>query len=500
MKKKILLTILTLTTVALINAGCGNTRHPALFDIEKLYYDAQKAEDKKLGIKPELATDDDYQEIIDAYMRVVDRFEESFSYLREKDSFDVDESKAASMAGESLLQAARLYQLSGKKDKCKEILAEFSERFPRNRNHKAVARLQLGRMEEDAGNQKEAEKIYLKLLEDYYPPADLELRPNGDVLDLPVRIAKLYHEIGDTAKTEYYLNYAEKYYQGIIDKFKYSPLGLTTIRYLADTYVMRDKPREAIKLLETVTDSTGEVFGTAQMMIANIYGTELGDLKNARIRYEKIVNDPADSSLHPKAYLQLAKIDFLDSNYSQCRAKISTIKDKFPRYVATQAHAQQILARSFEAEKDFGRAFSEYQWLLRNYSESREAIETYRHLPPFLRKNGQEELAVEWDKKSTEMLSQIRDKNKGAGAGLAAQTNLINLLAEQEKWAEVTKEFENLQETYPRSQAGTEALLKAGNIYRDKLGDSVKAREAYERQVNLYPDLPITEKARENLK
>jgi tetratricopeptide (TPR) repeat protein len=499
MKKNALMTILILAAIVLLNAGCGDVGHSDLFDIEKLYYKAQKLQDKKLGIKPELATDDDYQEIIDAYMLVVNRFEETFSYLREKDTFDVDESKAAVMAGESLIQTARLYQLNGKDDRCKEILLSFPDRFPRNRNHKAVARLQIGRMEENAGSPEKAEQVYIKLIEDYYPPSDLELRPNADVLELPIRIARLYRELEDTEKTEYYLDYAERYYQGIIDKFKYSPLGLTTIRYLADTYVLRNKPVQAIELLETVTDTAGEVFGTAQLLIADIYGKELGDLENARARYNRIINSDFDTLLHPKAYLQLAKIDFLDSNFFDCRTNISIIKEKYPRYQTMQAYAQQILARSFEAEKDFSRAFSEYQWLLTNYPLSREAIETYRHMPALLRANGQDDLAADWDTKSVEMLKRTRDDNRGSGAGLAALTNLINLLADQKRWAEAATEFEYLQETYPRSEAGTQALLKAGNIYRDKLDDPDKARHAYERQVNLYPDLPITEKARGNL-
>jgi tetratricopeptide (TPR) repeat protein len=492
----------TLLTVfiSLVITCCSEVGNRNLFSLEKEFFKAKKLADKKLSIKPELAGDADYDEVIQAYLSVVESYERDFGYLASKDSFDVDESKAAHMGGESLIEAARLYQISDRDEKCKELLYSLPDKFPHNRDHKALARLQLGRMEELEGNPLKAEEIYSSLLDDFYPPCDLEMRPNVDVLALPVRMARMFLDLEDQEKYERYLDYAEDYYTGIIEKFKYSPLGMSTIRHLAETYQLRGKPNEAIKLLETVKDSTGAVTGTAQLLIADIYGTELGDLGSSRKAYNEILNRESDTLLHPRVELQLAKIEFIDSNFAECRRHVGVIKDKYTKYRNILSRAQQLLAMSFEAEGDFNRAYSEYQWLLTNYPESIEAVDTYAKLPEYIRSEDQEDLADQWQEKSADKLKQIRDSKLGSPMGLLAQTNLINLLANQEAWAEAAEELEFLQETYPRSQAGTEALFKAGNIYQDKLKDAEKARATYERQVNLYPDMPITKKAKQELK
>ncbi|MBU1317555.1 MAG: tetratricopeptide repeat protein [candidate division Zixibacteria bacterium] len=491
--------ILASLAIIVLITSCDDIGDQDMFKVERLYYDAEKLEKKKLGIKPELATEADYSEIIKAYQTVVDTYEDSFSGLNEKDSLTENESKVAFLAGKSLLQTAKLYQMSDNIEKTREVLAGYANRFPQNREFKAVALLRLGRLEEDAGNLKAAEEAYLRLLDEFYPPSDMNLQPNTDILELPVRLAGLHKSMENLERTEYFLDYAEEYYKRIIDQYKISPLGFTTVRYLADTYVLRNKPNEAITLLESVTDTTGEIFGSAQLLIGDLYASYLSDTAEARRRFETVANDQADTLLHPKAFIQLAKLQFDEGNFIECRKHIAVIKDRFVKYSALQSEAQQILARTFDRAGDFNRAYSEYQWLITNHPDSKESIEAYRYLPPYLKQNGQDDLAREWYDKAIDYLTAMRDKSTGTYFGLTAQGNLVNIYYDLERWNEVATELQRMQTDYPNSEVSADALVKAGDIYREKLFDPPKARQSYELQLKLYPDLPITEEARKHL-
>ena len=490
---------LILAVFALSIAGCGGADDKNVYVIEQLHFKAERLKNTKLGIKPELLTDADYQEMIDAYMSVVKTYELNYSDVADKDSITEDENRVSFLAGKSLIEIALMYDRQGKEEKTIEVLDGFAGKFPHNREHKALALLQLGRKYENAGEPDKAETAWMRLLDSFFPPADSELHPNTDVLELPVKLAKLYFDLEDEEKTEQLLDYAENYYMRIINQYKYSPLGFTTTRFLADTYVMRNKPDEAISLLETVTDSTGRLVGTAEMIIADICLTNLGDTMQARQRYETVIGSDQDSLSHPRAYMQLAKIEFLHRNYTQCRKHIAALQNKFERYRPFQAQVQQLLANTFEKENDFNRAFSEYQWLLTNFPDSKEAIDTYRYLPGFLERNEQADLAAEWYGKAIDFLTDTRDNQKGTFLGLSAHGTLVNMHVDKENWVSAVAELERLQADYPRSAPGLYAVTKAGNIYRDKLKDPEKAAQSYERQLNLYPDLPISEEARTKL-
>jgi tetratricopeptide (TPR) repeat protein len=501
-KKAMSFAMLGIGLAFLLFAGmsCDSTGDKKLYSVERLHFAAEKLHDKRLGIKPELATESDYRQVIDEYMKVVTTFELNFSDVKDKDSITVNEGRAAFLAGSSLLEAARLNLLSSDTIAAVKLLGEFDSRFPHNRDHGAMALLQLGRIEEQLGHAESAELSYMRLLESYYPPADRSLRPNTDVLELPVKMARMYEELEDTRKTKEMLDRAETYYKGIIEKFKFSPLGMTTTRFLADTYIMRDKPNEAIGLLETVIDSTGTIIGSAQILIAGIYASDKADTSEAKRRYQTVIQSSEnDTALLGRAYMQLAGIEFASGNYDECRKLISTVKEKFKKFPAVQAKAQQIFAASFEQEDDFNRAYSEYQWLLTNYPDSREAIDTYRRLPGFLRTHGQATLADEWFQKAQTFLTAKRESSKGNQLGLASQAALVNLYVDAERWDETVSEMERLQTEYPRSVAGSQALARAGNVLRDKLGDRTKAKLYYERQLSLYPDVPISEEVKRHL-
>jgi tetratricopeptide (TPR) repeat protein len=490
--------ILSFLSVMLVTSclTCTGVGDENLFLIEQLHYKAEKLKQKKLGIKPELLTETDYNEMIDAYMSVVNTFELNYGELAAKDTLSSSEREASYLAGRSLIEAAFLHERKGEDSVTIEILGRFAREFPHNREQRALALLQLGRRHARTGHLDKTEAAWMELLEEYFPPADRELHPNTEILELPVTLARLYYDLQDTEKGEQHLDFAERYYLRIIDEFRHSPLGLTTIRFLADTYVLRNKPSEAITLLETATDSAGAVFGTAQLIIADIYLTSLGDTAKARERYEAVAESEVDSLSHPQAFMQMAKLEFMHGNFPECRKHAATLKNRFERYRSLQPQVQQLVARSFDKEGDFSRAFSEYQWVLTNFPDSKEAIDTYRYLPRFLRENDQEQLAAEWHGKAVAFLSDMKQEAKGTTLGLAAHSNLINMLIESEKWSQTIRELELLQADYPLSTAGSSALARAGSIYRDKLQDMDKARGSYERQLNLYPDLPISEEVR----
>lgn len=490
----------------LIVSGCEQIGDKNLYEIEQKSYAAQKLERKVLGIKPELATDSDLERVASKYGEVVEKFKNSYpnlnnaDTLQAMDSLTQNQARAANLASEAQIQKARLYELMGDTARTIEALDGFEEQFPFNRDHVALALLQLGAIYEAVGNLDKVETAWNKVLQLYYPPANRELEPNTDILELPVKLAKMYDEMEDVERREYYLDRAEMYYNRIIEDFKYSPLGLTTIRFLADTYVMRGRPEEAIDLLDEVRDSTGTVVGAARVLKADIFINNLGDTASARKLYEEIISAEADSMHHPKALMQLARLELMHGNYERGREYLTTIKDKYPNRGSLLARTQQLYARSFDRQGDFNRAFGEYKWLTTQYPQSVEAVETYRYLPGFLRSHDQDEIAEEWEENAIEFLSETKSDREGTIVGLSAHSNLVNMLVDSEQWNSAAEELIRLQATYPRSIAGTSALVKAGNIYLDKLNNKERAKELYETQIETYPEIKITETAREKLR
>ncbi len=479
--------------------GCSDAGDKALFEIERLAFQADHLSKEKLSIKPELVTDSDYDLVIAAYSKVADAFDAGFSGLLTKDSLTNDEAMAVVLASKSQLEMARCYELKGDTTKAIEVLEEFSDKYPFGRDLGGQALMTLGELHESRANIERAETAWMKLLERYYPPSDRELRPHTDVLELPVRIARMHDLAGDSAKAAYYLDFAEKYYLRILKDFKFSPLGLTTSRFLADTYVLRRKSQEAIALLEEIKDSTGNLLGPARMLLADIYLKQTADTTAAIEQLKAVCDQPTDSIDHPKALLQLARIDLEHKKWDSARNYLATIENRFAGYRNVMSLGQSLKAKSYDLEGQFSQAMREYQWILTEYPNSREAIETYRYLPTFLKKNKQDELAEDWVRRSIDGLARIRDDNSGTMIGLSAQSNLANVYAESEQWDSAIAELVKLQNVYPEAYAGQGALLTAGNICMDKLNDREKAVEFYNRQIELYPENPASELAQKKL-
>lgn len=200
-------------------AGC--TRYELeskRYEIEKEYYLAEKLVEQ-YGVKPELRTADDYFQLVRGYLAVHNRFLELFPSLPRRDSLELPEMEASFLGGRSLLKASSLLMTAEQFDSAEVLLRQILDAPYYSLNHRFDALLALGKVAENQARWVDAERYYLRLLEEYYPPVEAEGRPANDVLTLPRAIVEHYAGIGDQQAAAAKAEWAINYYKGIVDSF-----------------------------------------------------------------------------------------------------------------------------------------------------------------------------------------------------------------------------------------------------------------------------------------
>lgn len=495
--KSLLYLVVTFIFVLLLN-GCGDTSdEEALYRLEKLRAEAQKAEER-LSIKPELASESDLRAVIEKHKEVVQYFKENFAQIQEQEDVSESEIYASNLAGQSLLNAGRLYLRLDDTAQAIESLEEFENIFKYNPQQQKMAWLQLSVLFDSQGNAEKVESIYNKLIEAYSPPIDSAGRPDMDILGLPHDLAAYFHGVQNQEKARLYTQKAIDYYNQLRNDYPETPAWTAVTRLLAETYRSTDQPRAAVDLLLTVVDSTGTVSRGAMMLAAETFFDDLGKPDSAIKYYRKVLDYGIDSLYAPTAMIQLGSALLRKERYQEARQVLDQL---LGLEYASEHHplAQRMIAVSYEEQGQYNQARDAYTAIIEKYPTHSIAYETYLYLPEFFEKQGKKQLSDQWYNRAEAFFMDMRTGYARKTVGAAAQEYLARLYIKYEQWNDAVKALKRLAEDYGDFRFAGDAYLRIGAIFQNRLNQLDSARIYYQKQIDVYPGLRPSELAMQSI-
>jgi len=497
--KKLTYLLAFIAVVCMLCACGGDTAEQNVYNLEKLYSDAVRAEKKVAEIKPELATVDDFKNVVALYGKVLDGFTAAYPNHAETAEPEKTELQAAYWAGLSLLQMGNLNILSGDTTASKANFADFELLLPHNHDQQRLAWLALAEIFNLEKNVEKVEQIYLKLVEKFDPPANIQLNPFMDVLKLPFDMMRFHNAREDKEKTDYYTEYSENYYTRLKEKYPQTNLGLAATRFLAETYKFKGRGKEAVVLLQTVTDSTGQVTIPAMMLIAEAFFENLGQPDKAIEYYQKVLDRGLDSTYTPNATMKMGQVLLMERRFPEARERFKTILDNYDFASQYFPQAQRFIAISYEEEENYEQAQDAYLTVIETYASHSLAFETYLYLPKFFTKQNKKQLRDQWYNRAEDFFRNTKDDYKNRNLGAAAQEYLCRLYMTYEDWDMAIQELDNLAVQFPEYTFASEAYFRIAAIYEIQLNLPDSAKYYYGKQVELYPKAPISKAAKEKI-
>jgi len=487
---------LILIAVAFMISACGSdTAERSLYNLEKLYSQALRAEKELLEIKPELTAASDLKDVVELYQKVVDNFRDYYPEHSRSTEPGEDELKAAHVAGLSLMQMGNLNIQAVDTSGAKAVFSEFENLLPYNHDQQRLVWTTLADIHRYERNWDTVEQINLKLIEKYDPPANAQLNPYMDVVKLPFDMMRFYGSRGDQEKSQHYVQFAEDYYIRMSDKYPQSNLGLVSTRFLAETYKYMGRAEEAVKLLQTVTDSTGQTSRAAMMLIAEAYFENLNRPEEAKRYYQMVLDRGLDSNYTPQAAMHIGQVLLLQRQFSEARRWFNEVLEyDFASQYFPQA--RRYIGISYDEEKDYDKAKDAYMDLIEAHPTHSLAFDTYLYMPDFFEKQNKKQLRDDWYNRAEEFFMDTREKYENRNLGAAGQEYLCRFYMAYEKWDRAIHELRRLAELFPEYNFASEAYFRIAAIFEKHLNQPDSAKFYYSKQAEVYPNLPISETAK----
>ncbi len=491
--------IIVLSAVAVIFLSCGDrTAVKKVYQLEKIRAEARRGEEKMLGIKPELASKDDFQAVIAQYQNVFNYYKDNFPELVGKDSLTQEQSYTSYLAAESLLREGQLNLALGDTAAAKANFEEFETVFKRNLMQQRYAWLTLAQIYDKEHDVDKVEETYLKLIELEDPPADTAGIPDLDVLALPYNLAAFFKASENTQKAEHYRQFSIDYYKDLRQKYPHTGLWSASTRYLAETYRLAGKPRDAVSLLETATDSTGLPTRGAMMLAADIFFNDLNEPDSSIKWYRQVLDRGEDSTYTPRALMQMGQVQLHTKRYDQARATLNKVLD-LDYAVESHPQAYRMIAISYDDQKQYDQALNNYQAIIENFPTHSLAFDIYLYLPEFFTKYGKKLLSDQWYNRAETFFMRKRDDFPEKPIGAAAQEYLARMYIKYEDWNNAIRALDKLAADYSRFNFAADAYYRIATIYESKLNKPDSARVYYQKQIEAYPGIAPSEMARKKI-
>lgn len=461
--------------VFLCLAGCSReTPEKIRYDMEKLVFMNGKLAER-LNVQPQLTTASDSASLKSGYEHILDYYytHRDSPLLSGREDILRDMNK---MAIGTQIQVARYYAIRGNADSVIAAYRRIGKDIPADQDDLRGATLALAITYRTLNNYDSTLAMYDRLLTDFYPPIDSLNRVNPDIMAVPIdklKIARVVKGMSPAAAAveaiAYYTRLQNDYPD--LEKLRQSAM-LNTSRI----YTMIEEWDDAIVQLEQVLDSTGRIAVPALAIIANIYNGPKQNTPKAIEIYRTIIDRQPDSAIIGNTLLRLGAALCREKDYIEGRKVLADLRKKFAAYPRLAATAQFYYAQSYEAEDEWDRALSEYQWLMENYPYSEEAFQTARHIPERYEQNGNASLAEIWFGRAEDFYLRSARAKQGQGIEVLAYSYLAELYRITGQWDKALETLEHIHALVPGTQIAAKSLYNAATTAYRHLGDSVRAQ------------------------
>jgi len=469
-----------LIAICAFAAGCSSDSAQKIrYDMEKLVFAAGKISER-INVQPELATASDSAALKSAYLGILDFY---FQH-RTDPALAQDETarkEMGHMAVGAKAQLARIFAAAGQADSVIASYRSIGSAIPAGREDMAGATLALALTYRSLNQPDSVVAIYDRLLADYYPPVDSLNRVNSDLLAIPIDKIRIGQALGDSAKVKEFVRQALAYYDRLKTSYPNTPIARTCAAYSGRTYAMAEQWDQAVRELQQVTDSTGQIAIEAALLVANIYDGPKREPAQATRLYRQILTRATDSTMIGTTMLRLGASLCQQKQYEDGRQVLADLKKKFERYPQLVAKAQTLYAGAFEAQGRWDRALSEYQWLMENHPYTEEAFQTARHIPEYFTSIKDQKLADIWYGRAIDFYEGVIRNKQGQPEALGACSYLADTYRQAGRWKEAIESLDRLYALTPQSKTGAQALYNAAKVAYVGLKDSALAQSYFDR-------------------
>ncbi|OGC80575.1 MAG: hypothetical protein A2W07_08350 [candidate division Zixibacteria bacterium RBG_16_43_9] len=478
-EKSFFLILLLLAIGFFCVTSCSNQKDITLrYKMEKSFYTSERMRGI-LSINLKAATPEDFKKLIQSYQEVI-----GLSSLLPKTSLVQDISDIASSAQ---LRIGELYILQKNLDSAKVSFEKVLENYPYSIPQNKTALLSLGQIYERRNQKEKAVEIYHRLLENY-PPVIKNRLPDLTLFSLPNHLLQLFSAKEEKPQRDTEFDYARKYYQDLIQAYPNSQVSFAATLGLARAYQMQNRWKESVDILETATDSTGQIPGPVFLQIGNIYYDQLKDEKNALLTFERVLDSSPDSSSKAEAQMKIGMIYFQKKDYSKAKEELSKVKKLFPKEGNFIATSQYLIAQIYENTDEWDRALNEYDWLKVNYSLTPEGLEAPLRVASYYQKENKA-LANEYFEKGAKHYDELLNKYKDKPFVSLIELQKSKLYLLQKDLENAVSTLQKIAGKYPGTDAGLNALLYLWRIYKIDLKDDAKSKEILDRIKTDYPGI-----------
>lgn len=463
--------------------GCSSqSLTKSQYQAEKMLFKAGKLY-QRVMINPRIAAPSDYEAAIAAYEQILSKFAEvSYSETIEN------------IKKQSYLAIAELWLLQGEIHAAIAVYERFLTRYPDDKTYGSIVHFANARSNERIFNLNKAIFEYQTLLNNY-GKIDDPLKPNQNLLNLPLKVARLKRTNEPRISNRALYEDALSYYNSVIAKWPKSPAAFIASYYTASIYADQQQWRPMLNTLNQLAKDypDREEIPGILLSMGNTYMDGLNDLSTANRIFDGLLRKYREDKI--KGYVHFAKARLLvkKRNYKQSRELLTRIIEKYPNETNLCAAAQLTLASTYETEGTWERALVEYRWVQENHPLTIQGLYVPVYIADYYRRKGKANLAETAFKEAIAHYQRLIKKHPKTVLAATAQEFIIHCLSVQEKWPEAAEAATSLRTVHPGSRTAISSYLFLGQIY-EKSNDFKKAIAVYENFSQEFPDHPIVEK------
>lgn len=376
---------------------------------------------------------------------------------------------------QSTTHLAQMYFAARRYDTLAVLLERLMSKATLNRTEQATTYYNYGRALQVGGARDSSLRVFINSIERFTPPVN----DSGQVLllvfNLPLRIHQAFVDGRDSARAAQWYARAEAYYQKWSTATSApSELSMTSLGNLGRLYEDAEQWEKAAATLSRMVDSTGSVAPVPKLHIADLYAEKLEKYDSALLLYSELDQAlvGADTVARPQIYEKQAKIYMSKKEYAKAREILTSIESHWPRYFEVSPGAQYAKAQSFELENNWGRAETEYRFLIDHYAGSEQAMGAYLYLAEKAQKEGREAEAEQWFQRAEKAYKTIASQKPGTRDEALALYFLADLHRTKKQWPEAADVLSQVFAKFPETIQGQRAALMAADVYRDKLNNN----------------------------
>ncbi|MFC1809020.1 tetratricopeptide repeat protein [Candidatus Omnitrophota bacterium] len=412
----------------------------------------------------------------EAIESVIDAFRKAIAY-----------NPVSGKAGLIHFNIARIYVMRKNYDKAMEELKKVSLNFARNSKLGSEAQFQVGRIYEVQGKWDEAVSAYKKVHEDY------ALTQRG--LYVPLYIAEQYKKMGKEEEAQEAYANALKKYEKLIGELGNITQTAILVNYVALTYASQGMWDPAVEKWEEILLKYPEspLVARTLLILGEMYANQLGNKEKAIEKYNRVLNEYAETDLAHQAELRLLQLHFFTGDYKKAREWCLRILNEKKDDEEVQSETLLLLARTHEKEGTWAEAEKVYNSVVERYPTSSAALRVPIITAKHYQEIGQNKRANEIYATAKIKYERLIKEEPESPKVLDAQDLISLIYVNQEDWGGLVQHLDILLNELKEKPRHAQLLFLKGYITQTKMDNADEARKIYETFLSTYPEKhPLT--------